>query len=620
MPRWPQRGRDAAATDYQITGIMTAVNETGTQENRTPDPTLTQSEPIETTPEPQKEDGRFSGLFSFLRRGQPWLEISGYHVGDIQSDDPVAIRQGTTVVGNVNAPKILVSGLINGSATSQEVTVEDGGQIWGDVFTISLKVEPGGIVQGWISSVDEADYRAMQTGSLQADADLAQPAPPDLVEGNGESAIIQRNDAQIEALHLLQLETAAALAARAELESDFEKRLHEVAGEASSTIANLNEKLAELQTDLAQQEQQFSEVQAALQQSNLQIERQTNEINMSRELLDEQNEELTQLRQTHTQLEENHTLLQTERDELDEALTAARREIDNLTDRITSLEAAHMASLQHSAEQEDSLIRWQELAETTEQRAREVSDELEKVQYQMEESQSTLELLRQHRTDLENELDKALAELEKLRKRNTEPIVPPAALAAATEKIFRLESQLKTQEQKYTDQIRYYKTGLEKTQAALTAVQEQLDNQEEELTDLREKVGTQAALLDQWQTAVTDKEDALQRQSELFVRKQELMDSEKKNLQITLRESKAQLEAYEDEVAQYIKMTQDQGQHLAEVQSRLVERELQLKKAMARLEKARSMIKKQNTFIKEMKRVTKERLQNLQAQITRLQK
>ncbi len=319
-------------------------------------------------------------------------------------------------------------------------------------------------------------------------------------------------------------------------------------------------------------------------------------------------------------MEENHTLLQTERDELDEALTSARRQIDALTDRITSLEVAHMASLQHSAEQEDSLIRWQELAETTEKRAQEVSDELEKVQYQMEESQSTIELLRQHRTDLERELNKALTELEDLRKRNTEPIVPPAALAAATEKIFRLEGQLKAQKQKYTDQIRYYKTGLDKTQTALTAVQEQLENQAEELTDLRDKVSTQAALLQQWQTAVTEKENALQRQSELFVRKQELMDSEKKNLQITLRESKAQLEAYEDEVAQYIKMTQDQGQHLAEVQDRLVERELQLKQAMARLEKARTMIEKQNTFIKEMKRVTQARMQKLQAQITRLQK
>ncbi len=599
---------------------MTAVNETGTQENTITDPTLTQSEPIETTPEPQKEDGRFSGIFSFLRRGQPWLEISGYHVGDIQSEDPVAIRQGTTVVGNVNAPKILVAGLINGSATAQEITVEDEGQVWGDVFTVSLQIKPGGVVQGWISSVSEADYQAMQAGSLQADTDLAQFAPPDLAEGNGESAIIQRSDAQIEALHLLQLETATALAARAELESDFEKRLHEVAGEASSTVAHLNEKLAELQTDLAQQEQQFAEVQEALQQSNLQIERQTNEINMSRELLDKQNKELTQLRQAHTQLEENHTLLQTERDELDEALTSARRQIDALTDRITSLEVAHMASLQHSAEQEDSLIRWQELAETTEKRAQEVSDELEKVQYQMEESQSTIELLRQHRTDLERELNKALTELEDLRKRNTEPIVPPAALAAATEKIFRLEGQLKAQKQKYTDQIRYYKTGLDKTQTALTAVQEQLENQAEELTDLRDKVSTQAALLQQWQTAVTEKENALQRQSELFVRKQELMDSEKKNLQITLRESKAQLEAYEDEVAQYIKMTQDQGQHLAEVQDRLVERELQLKQAMARLEKARTMIEKQNTFIKEMKRVTQARMQKLQAQITRLQK
>ncbi len=599
---------------------MTAVDETDVQENTATDLTQTQSELIKTTPERPKDDGRFSGLLAFLRRGQPWLEIRGYHVGNIQSDDPVAVRQGTTVVGNVNAPEILVAGLINGSATARKIVVEDEGQIWGDVFTVSLQVKSGGVVQGWISSVSEADYQAMQAGSLPVNADLPQIAPPDLTEGNGEGGIINRSDAQMEALHLLQMETAAALAARAELEADFEKRLYEVAGEASSTIAGLNEKVAELQADLARQQQQFTEVQEALQQSNRQIERQTNEINVGRALLDEQNEALAQLRQEHARLQEKHASLQTERDELEEALAHARQKVDQMVDRITSLEAAHMASLQHSAEQEDSLLRWQELAETTEKRAQELSDELEKMQYQMEESQSTIELLRQRRADLEKELNKALAELEDLRKRNTEPIVPPAALAAATEKIFRLESQLKDQEQKYTDQIRYYKASLEKTQAALTAGQAQLADQEDELAELREQVNAQTALLEKWQTAVAEKEEALQRQAALFARKQALLESEKKNLQVTLRESKAQLDAYEDEVAQYVKMTQDQGQRLAEAQSRLVERELQLKQTMARLEKAKGMIEKQNAFIKEMKQVTKERIQKLQAQIAQMQK
>lgn len=596
---------------------MTAVNETGSKENTTTDPTLAQSERIEPTTE-QKES-RFSGILSFFRRGHAWLEVSGYHVGDIDATEPVSIHNGATVVGNIKAPKLLVSGLINGSASAKEITIEDEGQIWGDVLAVSLQIKPGGIVQGWISSVDETDFEALISGELAED-DEAPPAPAADTGELKDTGFLNRNDAQIEALHLLQLETAAALAARAELESDFEKRLHEVAGEASSTIAHLNEQVAELQTDLTQQKQQLAELEENLQESRLQITRQTNEINMSRDLLNEQNEELNQLREEHTTLQDNHTRLQAERDELEENLTAANREIDGLNSRIASLEAAHMASLQHSAEQEDSLIRWQELAETTEKRANELSNELEKLQYQMEESQSTIELLRQQRSDLESELEKTISELEDLRKRNTEPVVPPAALAAASEKIFRLESQLQVQEQKYGDQVRYYKAALEKTQAALTAVQEQLSNQEEELTDLREKVGTQAALLEQWQTAVTEKEAALQRQSELFARKQELMASDQKNLQVTLRESKARLEANENEIAKYIEMTQNQGQHLAEVQNRLVERELELKKAAARLAKARSIIEKQSEFIQQMKQVTQARIRKLEAKIARLQK
>ena len=58
-------------------------------------------------------------LLSFLRRSQEWLEISGYHVGDIQSEDkPILITDGSTVVGDIFGPQVAIAGLlwISGSA------------------------------------------------------------------------------------------------------------------------------------------------------------------------------------------------------------------------------------------------------------------------------------------------------------------------------------------------------------------------------------------------------------------------------------------------------------------------------------------------------------------------
>ena len=71
-------------------------------------------------------------IFAFWRRGEQWLEISGYHAGDIQSEEPVLIKEGATVVGNVFAPQVAVEGLLNGSliarktAVSQPLQAENG--------------------------------------------------------------------------------------------------------------------------------------------------------------------------------------------------------------------------------------------------------------------------------------------------------------------------------------------------------------------------------------------------------------------------------------------------------------------------------------------------------------
>ena len=82
--------------------------------------------PEESTIEPaaEKNGHGFLDRLRFWRQGQTWLEIVGYHVEDIYADQPVAIQEGATLVGNVFAPRLVVAGLLSGSAVSGEIRVE----------------------------------------------------------------------------------------------------------------------------------------------------------------------------------------------------------------------------------------------------------------------------------------------------------------------------------------------------------------------------------------------------------------------------------------------------------------------------------------------------------------
>ena len=100
-------------------------------------------------------------LLSFLRPGPRWLEIEGYQVGDIHTQRPVRIAPDTTMVGNIIAPTIEISGMLYGSTAALETTIKAGGQIWGDVYSGRLQIEPGGTIQGWIGSLDEAAYNTL---------------------------------------------------------------------------------------------------------------------------------------------------------------------------------------------------------------------------------------------------------------------------------------------------------------------------------------------------------------------------------------------------------------------------------------------------------------------------
>ena len=630
----------------------TVTTMTVTEEPTTPEGTLIQSEEpiieesISEAPEPQPELNGHGLLdrLRFWRRGQTWLEVVGYHVEDIHTDQPVAIQEGATLVGSVFAPRLVVAGLLTGSAVCRDVRVEKSGQVLGDVFTVGLTVLSGGNIHGWASSVDEEDYANLAAnGRFPDDAEFNRHENgSDYAEG----PLLNRNEAQIEALHHLQAQAAVALAARAELEQDFQRRLTELAGEATNTIANLKQDLTELRTELTTKQTQLDEAQEALRHRKSQVERQANELAIARDLMTEQNDDLANLRQQHVQLQNNHAQLQTEKTAVTDELEAAVSEINTLRDRIHSLEVAHKASLVHTSEQEESLIRWQELAEITEKKAANLETEIQKLKQQIEENGNIIEMQREQRHAAEMELEKALEELADLREKSQDPIAKARQLAEAEERISSLEAELADAEHAHFERVLWYKAELEASQAAANTAQETVTEQAERLAQLEETVQSQQESVTEWQATAEEtrqtweaKHAELQAMHEKVVaesiglqatlkelevqletaneKHQHYTDQaeENANLQAVIKEQKVQLEAADLELKNFLNQTEAQGQHLAEIQARLVERELQLKQAINQLQQARGMIEKQNLAIKQIQQRAGERIRNLQSQL-----
>ncbi len=586
-----------------------------TDESTTPDDNLIQPEESLTEPMPEQNGHTLLERLRFWRQGQTWLEIVGYHVEDIYADQPVAIQEGATLVGSVFAPRLVVAGLLTGSAVCHEIRVEKSGQVLGDVFTVSLSVIAGGNIQGWTSSVDEDEYAKLtENGRLPDDHDLpGQENGHDLPEGQ----LLTRNEAQIEALHHLQTQAAMALAARAELEQDFQRRLTELAGESTSTIAHLKQELTDLRAELNTKQTQLDEAQEALRHRKSQVERQANELGIARDLMTEQNDELAGLRQQYSQLQSGHTQLNTEKTAVDDELETAVHEINTLRDRIHSLEVAHKASLMHTSEQEESLIRWQELAEITEKRASDLETELQKNQLQLEESSNTIGMLREQRRAAEKELEKTIAALNDLREQSSNPLEKAEQLATAEARISSLEAELADAEHAHFERVLWYKAELEASQTATATAQQEVTEQAAQLARLEQAIQSRQAKVAEWQTAVAHAQAMLEsKQSEWNALHEKLVE-ENMGMRTVIQEQKIQLEGSENELNRYLSQTTAQGQHLAEIQARLVERELQLKQAIGQLRQARGMIEKQNQAIKQIQQKAGERIRALHGQLAK---
>lgn len=620
------------------------------------------------------EKNKGPGIFSFLRRGQPWIEVSGYTVGDIRETQPVAVAANATVVGNVFAPQIVVAGLLSGTAVSQEVTIQETGQIWGDIYAVRFHVEPGGLIRGWVNTLAEAECQALLNGR-QSPQDLASENGNKIPDGLQPEHFRLRDSSNLDALHRLQAETAVALAARTELEETFDQRLTEIAGEATNQLTIAREDLKTTRAELIKCQQQSEELSTTLQQRDTQLDRQTKELALAQETLAQTNQELEELREAHAQQEAAYNDLSSAKVGVDTHLHEALQQVDTLTGRVHNIETALQASLVHTSDQEDALMRWQELAETTEKRVQELETELENTRQQLEHSKDVNSMLRDQRKQIEDEWTHAQLRLEELQNQLDSEIESSKMLLAESDttilSLTNLNSQLKgelepvqkrnaalmkqmelaknkflKQEQEMAN-LRAQYTELEQSwqqsQAALERVREQptkllssevveeLRNQlaaaEEKADGLQEQLLWRQASLENSQSALQQSQHLVAEQEKQLRQWQQAVESLQRDLQEqkdktqadgkkmkeSLHQKQMQLEACEKDLQQHLRETAQQGQRLAEIQSTLIERELQL-------QQAQQTVAKQQQFIKKMKEVTTAKINSLETALAQAQK
>lgn len=555
-------------------------------------------------------------LLAFLRRSQEWLEVSGYHVGDIQSENkPVLITAGTTVVGDIFAPQVSISGLVCGSVAARKIVIEQTGQVWGDLFTLKLDLKAGGKVQGWASSVNEETIASLLV-ERRLPIEIATPEPVNMPEDeHGTPLPNTHDDLELITYHQLQTEVAAARAARAELEHSFDKRLSEVAGDASGKIASLSNQLEQTSIELTAVQDNISAAEKTIRNRDAQIERQQNELELSRDLINEQSTELEQLRQTKSNLSRQFQQLQEEKEQLDQTLQRKLQLLENQADRIHSIETAMQSSLQHSSDLEESLVRWQELAEVTENRVEELEKELANKQFQLEESSKLVEMIQQQKQQIEGEWQKLHSELESTRNMPTQPLqegkvsaINEEILVKATAQVTQLEAELENLAQERAAQILWYRTNLEISMAELESVRQQALSKETALASLQTYLIAQEKETEKWQTAVSTLQSKFEKRHQKWQQWQQQVKEEMATLKDGLQQKEHQLAASEDDLRFHLQEIEKQGERLAQTQATLTERELQLKQA-------RKVIEKQNQAIKNMRTQTEAYIRKLQSRI-----
>lgn len=77
------------------------------------------------------------------------IKIDGKLIGDIEGKSQVIIGELGLVQGNINAKNVAISGKVEGNIICNNlIEIKSSGKVLGDIETINLVVEDGGVING----------------------------------------------------------------------------------------------------------------------------------------------------------------------------------------------------------------------------------------------------------------------------------------------------------------------------------------------------------------------------------------------------------------------------------------------------------------------------------------
>ena len=568
------------------------------------------------------------GLRGLFRRRQQMV-IDGFHQGDVRAEEPLVISESGAIRGNIYAPEVAVYGAVKGGIVARHTVVHPGGQVWGDVNSMTLYVEPGGRLFGWYNAVDEDRYLLLTRGDTtgEALAEAADAEVPEFLMANewpAPLAELATAESNIDSLRQLRAEAARHAMARAELEHRFDARVAEAAGEKTAAAARLRDELLVARGDLLALGDQLATAEAALADREQKVVLQDDELRDLREQLAGARTALAVALEGQEAALAVRDEAVTAREALAAELGAARTHAAQLAARLENLETALQGSLQRTAEQESALVRWQELAETSEGRVQELevevaeqrvtlaaaqprieslsgerqqlADELARTTAALREAQTILDDRSARLADAEARLEEALPELENLRQQVTDaPQVQEelrAALDNASARVVVLErwqDNARKKIQGYHERLLWAEASHATAATRLEEADEMTGRQQARLAALEEKLQQEAAQAVKWKANV-DRTLEMMYAAEQRVKllEDELLEARAAVRQLgdtdaALQATRARLAAAERDVERSMAALDEQGARLAELQATLGERDLALENIEARL-------------------------------------
>ncbi len=293
---------------------------------------------------------------------------------------------------------------------------------------------------------------------------------------------------------------------------------------------------------------------------------------------------------------------------LETELHMAQAKIEQMALDQENLEAALTASIQHAAEQQDALVRWQELAESADECVTGLEKQVTYLQQALHDCNDQRESLHQEYEEASQALARAEEQLESLNHHQE----TAAQLEQAQQRI----SELEQSQAAATEKLTWYESSLSNNRRALIRAGLQLGEQEKALRATREELASREQTIGRSRTTFARlaaglrlKQSSEKQLQEKVSQLSSRISEERAQWYKALKRNEQQLAATEKELDHFWQGYRAQGQRLADVQAALLDREQALAESRTRLQQ-------QTQLLQWMRQAADERITQLEESLS----